>query len=80
MVMVSQDQVDIFAKNSTSEFLDVFKSTERPVTQMEQDVVLTNHAVDVVNYGIVHVVQRFEIPCASHIYMENTISIGLTPI
>jgi hypothetical protein len=47
---------------------------------MEQDVVLTNHAVDVVNYGIVHVVQRFEVSSAFHVHMENTIRIRLTPV
>jgi hypothetical protein len=80
MVMVSQDQVDVLANDSASEFLDVFKSAKRPVSQMEQDVVLPNHVVDVVNYGIVHVGQRFEVSSAFQVNMENTISIFLTPV
>jgi hypothetical protein len=72
--------MDIFADDSASEFLDVFKSSKRPVSQMEQDVVLTNHAVDVVNYGIVHVVQSLEVSSAFQVHMENTISIFLTPV
>jgi hypothetical protein len=57
VVVVSERQVDVLTNNPTTELSDGFKPTKRPVTQVNQDIVLTNQLVDTVYQRIVHMVQ-----------------------
>jgi hypothetical protein len=57
VVVVTESQVNVLTKNPTTELSNRFKSTERPVTQVNQDIVLTHHLVDSIHQCIVHMVQ-----------------------
>jgi hypothetical protein len=56
VIVISQNQMNVFAEDATSELADLIKSSKREVTQVKQDVVLANHAVDVVHQNAVHMV------------------------
>jgi hypothetical protein len=57
MVVVSECQVNVLTNNPTTKLSNGFKPTKRPVTQVNQNIVLTYQLVDTVYQRVVHMVQ-----------------------
>jgi hypothetical protein len=78
VVVVTESQVNVLTKNPTTELSNRFKSTERPVTQVNQDIVFTYHLVDSIHQRIVHVIQGFII--TSQVVSTSPIGSGTTNV
>jgi hypothetical protein len=78
VVVVTESQVNVLTKNPTTELGNGFKSTKRPVTQVNQDIVFTDHLVDSVYQRIVHVIQGFII--TSQVISNRPIGSGTTNV